>query len=167
VGVGSFQDLEAAFRQCLDEIELVRRGMRTRSAPPEAQLVSAIDPGPLDRILSMKGVVIDGVYKAAIGAHTLLYGEQIGREMGISTWVSFAGANDRAVMHGELVTSPDDLQTVLKALSAKNIKVASIRNHTVGEHPQIVFVHFWTEGSAIEMAKAIRYVLNVQIGLGG
>jgi len=42
-----------------------------------------------------------------------------------------------------------------------------MRDHTVGEHPQIVFVHFWTEGSAIEMAKAIRYVLNVQIGLGG
>jgi hypothetical protein len=166
-GVGTFQNLAAAFRECLDEIERVRKGLGNKALPPEAQLVSSIDPEPLDRILSMKGVVIDGVYRAAIGTRTLLHGEQIGREMGVSTWVSFAGDNDRAVMHGELVTGPDDLQTALKALSAKSIKVASIRNHTVGEHPQIVFVHFWTEGSAIEMAKAIRYVLNVQVGLRG
>jgi hypothetical protein len=165
VGVGSFQDLAAAFRLCLDEIELVRRGIRTKSAPPEAQLVSAIDPDPLDKILSMKGVVIEGVYRAAIGTRTLLYGELIGREMGMSTWVSFAGTNARAVMHGELVTGPNDLQTVLKALSAKSIQVASIRDHTVAERPQVVFVHFWSEGSAIDMANAIRYVLNAQIGL--
>ena len=166
-GVGTFQNLAAAFRECIDEIERVRKGLGNKALPPEAQLVSSIDPEPLDRILSMKGVVIDGVYRAAIGTRTLLHGEQIGREMGVSTWVSFAGDNDRAVMHGELVTGPDDLQTALKALSTKSIKVASMRDHTVGEHPQIVFVHFWTEGSAIEMAKAIRYVLNVQIGLGG
>jgi len=166
VGVGSFQELAAAFRQCLDEIELVRRGIRTKSTPPEAQLVSSIDPDLLDKILSMKGVVIEGVYRAAIGTRTLLYGELIGREMGISTWVSFAGTNDRAVMQGELVTGPNDLQTVLKALSAKSIQVASIRDHKVAEHPQVAIVHFWGQGSATELAKAIRSVLNVQVGLG-
>jgi len=84
--------------------------------------------------------------------------------MGMSTWVSFAGTNDHAVAHGEFAETPDGLKTLLKALRSKGINIISIRNHTLGEHPQFVFVHFWGQDSALELAKKIRYVLDTQVG---
>jgi hypothetical protein len=56
------------------------------------------------------------------------------------------------------------LKKLLTALRTKGIHIASIRNHTVGEHPQWVFVRFWGEGTAIQLAKAVRYALDVQVG---
>jgi Domain of Unknown Function (DUF1259) len=130
------------------------------SVPP----TSAIDGGPLDAVLSMRGMVAGGVYKAAIGKRALLHGEQIGREMGMSTWVSFSGTNDNTLVQGEFVETGDDLKKVLIALRAKSINIASIRNHTLGEHPQLVFIQFWGQGRALELAKALRYVLEVEVG---
>jgi hypothetical protein len=46
----------------------------------------------------------------------------------------------------------------------KGMFVTSIRNHTLGEHPQFVFVRFWAEGPALELATFLRFVLEVQVG---
>jgi hypothetical protein len=166
-GTGTFQGLASAFRKGLDEIRRVRRTANprlTKFAVPAVPLESTIDAGPLDAILSMKGVVIGGVYRASIGSRAILHGEMIGREMGMSTWVSFAGTNDHALAHGEFVETPDGLKILLKALRAKGVNIVSIRNHTLGEHPQFVFVRFWGQDSALELAKKIRYVLDSQVG---
>jgi len=164
-GLGRFENLAAAFRKGLDEVRRVRKTTtRPKSAVPAVPTTSAIDAGPLDAVLSMKGVVTGGVYRAALGKRAILHGEQIGREMGMSTWVSFAGTNDRALAQGEFVETWDDLQKVLKALRTKGINVASIRNHTLGEQPQLVFVRFWRQGTALELARALRYVLDVDFG---
>src|SRR5229473_6709060 len=117
IGLGRFEDLAAAFRKGLDEVRRVRKTTtRPKSVIPAVPTKSAIDAGPLDAVLSMKGVVTGGVYRAALGKRAILHGEQIGREMGMSTWVSFAGTNDRALAQGEFVETWDDLQKVLKAL---------------------------------------------------
>jgi hypothetical protein len=88
----------------------------------------------------------------------------VGREMGFSTWVSFGGTNVQATVHGEFVESPEDLQKVLKALRMKGVSIESIRNHTVAEHPQLLFVRFFAQGNAVELARAVRYVLDVEVG---
>jgi hypothetical protein len=166
-GTGTFEGLASAFRKGLDEILRVRRAAilhLTKFAAPAVPLVNAIDGGPLDAILSMRGVVIGGVYRAAIGSRAILRDELIGREMGMSTWVSFAGTNDHACAQGEFVETPDGLKILLKALRAKGVNIFSIRNHTLGEHPQRVFVRFWAQDSAVELAKKIRYVLDTQVG---
>jgi hypothetical protein len=125
---------------------------------------SAIDGGPLDAILSMRGTVVGGAYRAAIGKKGVVNGEMVGREMGISTWISIGGANAHAIAQGEFVESPEDLQKVLRALRAKNISIESVRNHMIAEHPQFLFVRFLGQGSAVELAKALRYVLDVEAG---
>jgi hypothetical protein len=148
---GTFQDLAAGFRRCLDQIQQVRRaraGGRPNTSAPDVPIESSIDPAPLDAVLSMKGAAIGGAYRAAIGTNALLRGEGVGREMGMSTWVSVAGTNDHAIAHGEFIARMDDLQTVIRALRAKGVSITSIRNHTLGEQPQLVFVHFRGEGSA-------------------
>lgn len=167
-GMGTYQDLATAFRKALDEIRR-RRAYASRQAArlalPDLMLESSINPGPLNAILSMRGSVSQGGYRAAIGRRALLHGEMIGREMGISSWIAFTGSDNHAVAQGEFVATSDELQNVLRALRSKDIKVTSIRNHMVGEHPQYLFVRFWEQGNALELAKAVRYVLNVQVGL--
>jgi hypothetical protein len=160
---GAFQDLAARFRKCLDEIRAVRKAKgRVTETAPNVPVESSINAAPLDVILSMKGTVIGGAYRAAIGANAFLLGEPVGRDMGMSTWVSIAGTNNRAVAHGEFLASQDNLQKLLRALSLKGISVISIRNHTVGELPQFVFVLFRAEGTASDVARAIRYSLDAQ-----
>jgi len=166
-GRGSFQQLASAFRIGMDEIAKVRRARGSRRAAtgtPSLPLDSSIDSRPLDAALSMRGTINGGAYRVAIGRRAVVHGELIGREMGVSTWFSFAGANDRAVVYGEFVEDKDDLQKVLRALTSKGIRVASIRNHMIGEEPQLVFVRFWSQGTALELAKALRYVLDVEVG---
>lgn len=164
-GFGTFENLAGAFRKGLDEVRRVRRATtRPKSALPEVPTTSAIDAAPLDAVLSMKGVVTEGVYRAAIGKRALLHGELVGREMGMSTWFSFAGTNGRAVAQGEIVETAGDLKKVLKALRVGGINITSIRNHTLNEQPQLVFVRFWGQGTALELAKALRYVLEVDVG---
>src|SRR5229473_1390267 len=164
-GLGTFENLAAAFRKGLDEVRRVRRmTTRPKAALPAVPTASAIDAAPLDAVLSMKGAVTGGVYRSGLGKRALLHGEQVGREMGMSTWVSFAGTNDRAVAQGEFVQTADDLKKVLRALRARGINIASIRNHTFGEQPQVVFIRFWGQGTALELARALRYVLDVEVG---
>jgi hypothetical protein len=163
---GTFQDLAAGFRRCLDQVQQVRRaraGGRANTNAPDAPIESSIDPAPLDAVLSMKGAAIGGAYRAAIGTNALLRGEGVGREMGMSTWVSVAGTNDHAIAHGEFIARMYDLQRVIRALRAKGVSVTSIRNHTLGEEPQFVFVHFRGEGTALDLARAVRYALDAQV----
>jgi hypothetical protein len=42
--------------------------------------------------------------------------------------------------------------------------VFSIRNHTFGEHPGMVFVGYWATGPALKLAHMMRFVLEVQNG---
>jgi hypothetical protein len=166
-GVGSFPTLASAFRKGLDATQRVRRTtavLSKHASRPTIPIESAINAGPLDAVLSMKGTVTAGVYKAAIGTRTLLNGELVGREMGMSTWISVAGTNEHALAQGEFVESPNGLRKLLTALRARGLNISAIRNHTVGEHPQSIFVRFWGEGSAIQLAKAVRYALDVQVG---
>jgi hypothetical protein len=165
-GIGTFEGLANAVHRTLDEIQVVRRNAwKSLNLPaPTVPQANAITGPPLDSVLSMRGVLTGGVYKAAIGRKGLLHGDPIGREMGLTTWLSFAGTDQHALSSGEMLATADELQDLLKALRMKGMFVTSIRNHTLGEHPQVVFVRFWAEGPALELAKALRFVLEVQVG---
>jgi hypothetical protein len=97
-GLGSFPTLASAFRKGLDAMQHVQQATAVspkRASQRSIPIESAIDPGPLDAVLSMKETVMAGVYKAAIGKRTLLNGELVGRETGMSTWVSVDWARFR------------------------------------------------------------------------
>lgn len=165
--LGDYNHLASGVRRCFDAITAVRRSTQAKSdrhlkRPPER---NRIDAGPINMILSMNGTVINGVYRAEIGRVTLLNGTPIGRELGASTWIVLSGTNQRAMVQGEFVATQSELQSVLKALRSRQLKFISIRNHTVGEHPQLIFVRFRGEGSAVSLAEAVRYALNVQFGM--
>jgi hypothetical protein len=165
-GEGTFQNLAGALRKTLDEVGRPGAGKSVSSSqgvlsPP---IANTIDPAPLNGVLSMRGVVTDGIYRAAIGRVVLVNGTPIGREMGMSTSLIIFGTNERAFVQAELIVNPDELQRVLKALRARDFTVTSIRNHTVGEHPESLFIRVWKQGAASELARGLRFALDVEVG---
>lgn len=52
--------------------------------------------------------------------------------MGFATWIAFAGTDKRALAQREFVATPDELQSLLKALVVQKIEIVSVRNHTIG-----------------------------------
>src|SRR5262245_39957554 len=119
-GTGSFDKLAAAVRKCLDAIPAAHSSKTAAAAVRSAfPKTSAIEAAPIDAILSMKGSVANGVYRASIGQVTVLNNTPIAKEMGVSTSVVFSGTNQNAVVQGEIVAIGEQLQRVLKALRAK------------------------------------------------
>jgi Domain of Unknown Function (DUF1259) len=164
-GEGTFQSLATALRKTLDEIGRNRSGRLSSPAaavlPP---LGNSIDPAPLNTALSMHGLLTDGIYRAAIGRVAVVNGTPIGREMGMSTSIVVFGTNDRAIVQAEMIVGPDELQRVLKALRARDFTVTSIRKRTVAEHPEVMFVGVWKQGTAIDLARGLRFALDVEVG---
>jgi hypothetical protein len=165
-GEGTFQSLAAALRKTLDAVARPegRRSSSSSQGAPSPPVANSIDPVPLNNVLSMRGVVSDGIYRAAIGRVALLKGTPIGREMGMSTSIVIFGTNERASVQAELIVNPDELQRVLKAMRARDFTVTSIRKHTVGEHPESLFIRVWKQGAALELARGLRFALDVGVG---
>jgi acetolactate synthase regulatory subunit len=112
----------------------------------------------------MRGVITEGIYRAAIGRVVVVDGTPIGREMGMSTSIVIFGTNERAFAQAHLIANPDELQRLLKALRAREFAVTSIRKHTVSEHPESIFITVWKQGPAIELASGLRFALDVEVG---
>jgi hypothetical protein len=165
---GTYQSLSSGWRHLLDEIRRVREAAPRREGGTTdvAPVANAIDPDPLNRILQMHGSTTDGIYRGAIGRVELLNGTPIGREMGMSTKLTIFGSNDRAFLDADMILSPEELQRLLLALRARDLNITSIRNHVVGEHPPVIFVHVWGRGAASDLARAFRFALDAQVGAG-
>jgi len=148
--------------------ESARAGTSRPDATPPgavtAPVTNNIDPAPLNAALSMRGVVADGIYRATIGRIAIVDGTPIGREMGMSTSIVIFGTNDRAFVQADMIVSPDELQRVLKALRGRDFTVTSIRKHTVGEHPESIFISVWKQAAALELARGLRFALDVEVG---
>jgi len=145
-GDGTYQSLGTAVRRVLDEMRRVRSAKPnpsmasgTAAAPPR----NAIDPTPLNRVLSMRGNSSDGIFRAAIGRVEIVNGTPLGREMGMSTKLAIFGTNERAFLDADFILNPDELQRVLLAMTTRNRNISAISNHLVGQHPSAIFVRVW------------------------
>jgi len=163
---GLYSAVSSSLRGVLDEVRRVRSRPTPEAskAPVAAPVPNKIDAAPLNAILSMNGDATDGIYQAAIGRVAVLDDTPMGREMGIRTTISIYGTNEHAFADAELALTADELQTVLLALRTKGLTIVSIRNHLVAEHPQIVFVRVSGQGMAGNLARALRYALDAQVG---
>ena len=121
---------------------------------------TTLDTDGIASILKARGDLKDGVYKVTIGRTTRMRGHEVGNAMGINTWAAFAGADREAVVDGDFVMRPSELQGVLKALRSARIHIVAIHNHMVEEEPRTVFLHYWGVGPAAELAKGVRAALD-------
>ncbi|MCK9607975.1 hypothetical protein A1359_15750 [Methylomonas lenta] len=123
---------------------------------------TSLDPKPIETIIGAPVEKTGEVYKVTIGRTTQMDGHPVGKTMGVNTWAVFAGSNDKAIVEGDFAVLETKLQGVLKALRGAGIAITTIHNHMVGESPRIVFLHYWGEGIASDLAKAFKAALDAQ-----
>lgn len=103
-----------------------------------------------------------GVVKISTARTASMHGTKIGGTMGLTSWAAFSGSDELAVMDGDLIMAVDEVQPVLKALRSSGLHIVALHNHMLSEQPAYFFTHFWGKGSAVELAKGFKAVLDVQ-----
>jgi hypothetical protein len=164
-GSGGVEQLAPAVRKVLDAVKSVRTAAPTPAARFAGDPVpekSAITAAVIDTILGVKGESNDGMYKATIGRTASMHGSTVGKQMGVNTWAAFAGADDNALVDGDVAMTKEELQGVLKALRKAGINIVAIHNHMTHEDPQYVFLHYWGKGPAAALAKGLKSALDTQ-----
>jgi len=162
-GMGDEETLAAAIGKVFAEI---RRTAGSKSQTPKLEIdtsKSVIDGKKIEGILGHKGEPQGGgIFKVTIGRTITMHGHEVGNMMGVNTWASFAGTDDKAVVDGDFMMTEAELQPVLKALRGAGINIVAIHNHMTFEQPRAMFLHFWGVGSTADLAKGIKAALDAQ-----
>lgn len=163
-GMGDTAKLAEAVKKVLETPDRIRSGQATPATKYPAKPVPAenhITGAPLERILGGKGEANNGMFKVSLGRDTKVHGMTMGNAMGVNTWAGFAGTDEQAVVDGDFAVLEDELQPVLKSLRKSGINVVAIHQHMTHEEPRIMFLHYWGQGKAEDLAKAVRAAVNL------
>ena len=80
----------------------------------------------------------------------------------MTTWVAFVGSDRLSVADGDFIMYGRDVQVVLHALRRAGFHVVALHNHMTGEKPAVYFAHFWGKGSALDLARGFKSVIEAQ-----
>ncbi len=100
-----------------------------------------------------------GVYRVSFPRSDLkvsVNGVPIKTGLALGGWAAFAREGDQAIVDGDLVLLPGEINPVVSALQAHGVEVTALHNHLVLETPQVMYLHFFGRGDAALLARAIR-----------
>ncbi len=161
--MGDEEMLAAAVGKVFAKIRETAGGKGTAPKADIDASKSTLDGKKIEEVLGQKGEALaGGVFKVTIGRTISMYGHEVGNLMGINTWASFAGSDEKAICDGDFVMTEAELQPVLKALRGAGINIVAIHNHMTFEQPRAIFLHFWGVGPAAGLAKGLKAALVAQ-----
>jgi hypothetical protein len=163
-GAGDGGRLADGLKKLYDKIAEIRAAnpQPARSFPGKIASPSTISAAPLQAALGIEGQASDGMFKVVIGRPATMHGTQIGKEMGVNTWVAFAGSDEEAVVDGDFAMLEGELQPVLRAMRQENINIVAIHQHMSHQPPRYYFLHYWGKGKAGDLARSLKRVLEAQ-----
>jgi Domain of Unknown Function (DUF1259) len=156
--------LARSVKSVWDAIKTVRAASATpaRSFAGSAPAAGVVNKGPIEEIVGKKADAQDGVVKVTIGRDGTMHGVKVGGSMGLTTWAAFSGSDELAAIDGDFIMTSKEVQTVLRSLRKSGFHIVALHNHMVGEEPAFYFTHFWSKGSAADLAKGFRSALDAQ-----
>ncbi len=164
-GEGSAAQLATAVKRVWDKIKEIRAANPVPATvfgdgPMPAK--NSITGEPIAKILGVKGMANNGMFKVVIGRPAQMSGVMLGADMGVNTWAAFAGTDDNALVDGDFAVHEDELLGVLKALRQGGVNIVAIHNHMTGETPRTLFLHYWGRGQAAALANTLEAALDTQ-----
>lgn len=158
-GVGPLETLSKGIARAMETVKQVRvqfPNIRHSFSSSNRSKENTITAKRLESIFQLSGLARDGMVKFIFGRKAKMGGIEFGQEMGINTWAAFGGSDDNAIVDGDFAVTEEELQAVLKVLRAGKINVVAIHNHMTMEQPRMIFLHFWGEGHAEDLARTIK-----------
>src|SRR5713226_3994687 len=122
-----------------------------------------LDTAKLAKIAGHEGEQSGAVYKITVGRDDLSVkemGATINVRMGLNTWAAFTGSEDHAIVAGDVAMLDREVTPVLKALRSHGLDVVAIHHHMTTAQPTIIFLHYWGEGPAEQLAGGFRAALD-------
>ena len=160
-GHGDPMDLARRVKPALD---LIGKGAPPAAAAPAgAAPPPALDGAKLAAIVGTAGVQTGAVYKITLARPDLKItemGAPINSRMGLNTWASFVGTNDKAAIAGDIAMKAAEITPVLKALRAHGLSVVAIHQHMTTTDPTIFFLHYWGTGPAADLATGFKAAVD-------
>ncbi|WP_299701217.1 DUF1259 domain-containing protein [uncultured Pontibacter sp.] len=176
-GMGTPTDLAKKFAATISQSKLAPANQpKTSAANPTAQSGNTapataaaptgkenFDIQALNAVVKYSGTVNGPTYKYTVGRDDLTImamGAEMTPSIGLNSWASFAGKQERAHIAGDIAMLEQEVNPVIKALRQHNMEVVALHHHMLGDDPRIIFLHYYGSGPAIKLAQGFRAALE-------
>ncbi len=164
MGHGKAADLARRVNPALETIGEVVSRHPVPAVPPAIVQPGELDTTKIAKIVGREGEKLGSVYKITLGRDDIdlrEMGAKINARMGLNTWASFVGSDEHAAIAGDVAMLENEVQPVLKALRKNGLEVVAIHHHMIGSSPTIIFLHYWGQGPAEQLARGFRAALDL------
>jgi Domain of Unknown Function (DUF1259) len=126
---------------------------------------AALDTTKIDQITGLKGKLNEkeSVYKVTsprADVKVAVDGWTMPPFMGLGTWAAFTETKSGAMMMGDTVLFEDEVNSTMSAALDNGLSVTALHNHFFFDHPKVYFMHIEGQGTAEELAGAVRKVYD-------
>jgi Domain of Unknown Function (DUF1259) len=91
--------------------------------------------------------------------HVVLDGVTIKPALALGGWLAFQPMGPRAVVMGDLVLTPDEVNPVMSELLKGGMRVTAVHNHLLRSSPATVYMHVEGRGDPARLAATLRSAL--------
>jgi hypothetical protein len=122
-----------------------------------------INTTELDLIIGDKGSVEGGDYNYDIprADKVQMNGYTLSPVMDVSTMINFQPlGNGSTAVIGEFALEENEVEPVVRTLTANGVEVTALHSHMLTEQPRIFYVHCWDTGDPTKLAGIMREALN-------
>lgn len=143
-----------------DALAATRTPMGPAPAPKPADL--GFDQKKIEGTLGKSGAANGKVLAFSFARpHPIaMRGAQLTPPMGMATAINFQQSPKGVAATGDFVVDANQVNGVIKALRAADIEVTAVHNHLLEAEPETVFIHFWAEGPADQVAQGLKTALD-------
>ena len=128
-----------------------------------AATAHAADWSVVDRIMTRAGKVSGDVHKYGFprtDLHVMVRGLGVEPALALGSWVAFQPHGEAAMVAGDLVVTPTELDPVVRELQSRGLAVLAIHNHLAGETPHVLYIHFMGHGDAAALAGGVMSAIG-------
>src|SRR5258708_14534543 len=104
-----------------------------------------VTTAPIDQILGRSGQRTGDVYRASFprtDLHVSVNGLAIKPGLALGSWSAFLGADDHAMVMGDLVLLEEELNPVMAKLRSSGFEITAVHNHLMEETPKVLYLHY-------------------------
>jgi hypothetical protein len=121
-----------------------------------------VDTQAIEHAMGRAGQMQGDVYKLSFPRTDLsivVDSIRLQSKFALGSWIAFRPTMGATVAHGDLVLTEDEVGAVVLRLQEDGIKLTALHNHLLRESPKVMYLHFWTEGDAVQIARSLRRAL--------
>src|SRR5437667_7112916 len=130
-----------------------------------AAAAADLNTARIDELTGLKGKMNEkeGVYKVTFPRDDVkiaVDGWTMPPFMGLGTWAAFTETKNGAMVMGDTVLFEDEVNPVMSIALDNGLSVTALHNHFFFDQPKVYFMHIEGEGTAEQLAGAVRKVYD-------